>query len=129
MATTRVQFQAGLSDGAIPGAVRHGGLSAQVVSSALASGDSAARPAVIGAAARSSARADLLLQCRVCRHRWTTLLAGTLFEATKLLLTTWFLALHLLTASKTNVAALELKRHLGVTTAPPGASSTRSCRP
>ena len=53
-------------------------------------------------------------QCRVCRHQ-TTLLAGTLFEATKLPLTTWFLALHLLTASKTNVAALELKRHLGVT--------------
>jgi len=29
-------------------------------------------------------------------------------------LTTWFLAMHLLTSSKTNMAALELKRHLGV---------------
>ena len=48
-----------------------------------------------------------------CLPAQTTLLAGTLFEATKLPLTTWFLALHLLTASKTNVAALELKRHLG----------------
>ncbi len=53
-------------------------------------------------------------QCRVCRHQ-TTLLSGTLFEATKLPLTTWFLAIHLLTSTKTNMAALELKRHLGVT--------------
>jgi hypothetical protein len=37
-----------------------------------------------------------------------------LFEATKLPLTTWFLALYLLTSTKTNLAALELKRHLGV---------------
>ena len=29
-------------------------------------------------------------------------------------LTTWFLAMHLVTASKTNVSALALKRHLGV---------------
>jgi transposase-like protein len=53
-------------------------------------------------------------QCRACRYQ-TTLLSGTLFEATKLPLTTWFLAIHLLTATKTNMAALELKRHLGVT--------------
>lgn len=37
-----------------------------------------------------------------------------MFESTKLPLTTWFLALHLLTSTKTNMAALELKRHLGV---------------
>jgi hypothetical protein len=42
------------------------------------------------------------------------LLSGTVFEATKLPLTTWFLAIHLLTSTKTNMAALELKRHLGV---------------
>ena len=60
-------------------------------------------------------------QCRVCRHQ-TTLLSGTIFEATKLPLRTWLLAIHLLTATKTtngspqgtNMAALELKRHLGV---------------
>ena len=69
---------------------------------------------MIGAAARFQREGQTYYQCRVCRHQ-TTLLAGTLFEATKLPLTTWFLALHLLTASKTNVAALELKRHLGVT--------------
>ena len=52
-------------------------------------------------------------QCRACRHQ-TTLLSGTIFEATKLPLRTWLLAIHLLTATKTNMAALELKRHLGV---------------
>ncbi|EQD58559.1 ISXo5 transposase, partial [mine drainage metagenome] len=51
-----------------------------------------------------------------------TLVSGTVFEATKLPLTIWFLAIHLLTSTKTtngssqgtNMAALELKRHLGV---------------
>lgn len=52
-------------------------------------------------------------QCRHCRHQ-ATLVAGTLFAATKLPLTTWFLGLYLLTSTKTNLAALELKRHLGV---------------
>ncbi|KLD73762.1 transposase, partial [Xanthomonas hyacinthi DSM 19077] len=52
-------------------------------------------------------------QCCACRHQ-TTLMAGTMFEGTKLPLRTWMLALHLLTATKTNLAALELMRHLGV---------------
>jgi hypothetical protein len=39
---------------------------------------------------------------------------GTIFEATQLPLTVWFLAMHLLAQSKNNVSALELKRHLGV---------------
>jgi transposase-like protein len=52
-------------------------------------------------------------QCRACRHQ-TTLTSGTVFEKTKLPLTTWFMALHLLTSTKTNMSALELKRHLGV---------------
>lgn len=52
-------------------------------------------------------------QCRACQHQ-TTLIAGTLFAATKLPLRTWFIAIYALTASKTNVAALELMRQLGV---------------
>ena len=52
-------------------------------------------------------------QCRACRHQ-TTLTSGTVFEGSRLPLTSWFLAMHLLTASKTNLSALELKRHLGV---------------
>jgi len=51
--------------------------------------------------------------CCVCRHE-TILLSGTIFGATKLSLRTWLLAIHLLTATKTNKAAPELKRHLGV---------------
>lgn len=52
-------------------------------------------------------------QCCRCRHQ-STLTAGTIFESSKLPLTRWFLALHLLTQAKNNVSALELKRHLGV---------------
>ena len=52
-------------------------------------------------------------QCSACRYQ-TTLVCGTLFQATKLPLATWFLAVYLLTSTKTNMAALELKRHLGV---------------
>lgn len=52
-------------------------------------------------------------QCHRC-HRQTTLTSGTVFEATKLPLRTWFLAMYLLTQSKNNVAALELRRMLGV---------------
>lgn len=54
-----------------------------------------------------------LFQCYRCR-RQTSLTAGTIFDSSKLPLTVWFLALYLLTQSKTNVAALELSRHLGV---------------
>lgn len=52
-------------------------------------------------------------QCRTCHHQ-ETLTGGTIFHSTKLPLTKWFQAMHLLTQSKNNVAALELKRFLGV---------------
>jgi len=52
-------------------------------------------------------------QCVLCRHQ-SSVISGTIFEATKLPLSRWFLAMHLLTQSKNNVAALELERHLGV---------------
>ena len=52
-------------------------------------------------------------QCSACREQ-TTVMCGTIFQATKLPLTRWFLAMHLLTQAKNNVSALELKRHLGV---------------
>lgn len=52
-------------------------------------------------------------QCCACRHQ-TTLTCGTLLDSTKLSLTQWFQAFYLLTSTKTNLAALELKRHLGV---------------
>jgi ribosomal protein L37AE/L43A len=52
-------------------------------------------------------------QCSHCGYQ-TSLTAGTIFEATKLSLRLWFLAMHLLSQAKNNVSALELKRHLGV---------------
>lgn len=52
-------------------------------------------------------------QCTFCRHQ-CSLISGTVFESTKLPLSRWFLAMHLLTQTKNNVSALELMRHLGV---------------
>lgn len=54
-----------------------------------------------------------LFQCGACRHQ-TSLTAGTLMEHTKLPLTTWFLAIHLISQAKTGLSALALKRDLGV---------------
>jgi transposase-like protein len=63
----------------------------------------------------SSFRRGRLLyrQCSSC-HFQCSVIAGTIFEATKLPLTVWFLAMHLLTQAKTNMSMLELSRHLGV---------------
>lgn len=52
-------------------------------------------------------------QCRLC-HKQTTLTSGTIFHSSKLPLTIWFQAMFVLTQAKNNVAALELKRTLGV---------------
>ena len=54
-----------------------------------------------------------LFQCNEC-HRQTSVTAGTLFAGTKLPLTTWFLAIYLLSQTKTGLSALALKRQLGV---------------
>lgn len=54
-----------------------------------------------------------LYQCTRCHHQ-TSLISGTLFEQTKLPLTVWFLAIHLLTQAKTGLSALALKRQIGV---------------
>jgi transposase-like protein len=55
----------------------------------------------------------LYFQCSDCRHQ-CSLISGTIFESSKLPLTRWFLAMHLMTQAKNGVATLELKRHLGV---------------
>ncbi|HSQ07184.1 MAG TPA: IS1595 family transposase [Chromatiaceae bacterium] len=52
-------------------------------------------------------------QCCACR-RQTSLIAGTLFQGTKLALTVWFLAIYLISQAKTGLSALALKRYLGV---------------
>lgn len=52
-------------------------------------------------------------QCRSCRYQ-ATLTAGTIMEATKLPLTIWFLAFYLISQAKTGIAAMSLRRQLGV---------------
>lgn len=54
-----------------------------------------------------------LYQCYHCHHQ-TSLTSGTIFADTKLPLTTWFLAIFLVTQTKNGISALELKRQLGV---------------
>jgi hypothetical protein len=54
-----------------------------------------------------------MFQCNACRHQ-ASVIAGTVMQGTKLPLTTWFLAIYLLSQAKTGLSALALKRHLGV---------------
>lgn len=54
-----------------------------------------------------------LYQCYRCHHQ-TSLTSGTIFADTKMPLSTWFLAMFLVTQTKNGVSALELKRQLGV---------------
>jgi len=54
-----------------------------------------------------------VFQCRDCRHQ-TSLIAGTVFQGSKLPLTIWFLAIYLISQAKTGISSLALKRQLGV---------------
>jgi len=56
---------------------------------------------------------DKVFQCNACRYQ-TSLIAGTVFQLTKLSLTIWFLAIYLVSQAKTGLSALALKRQLGV---------------
>ena len=54
-----------------------------------------------------------LYQCNACR-RQTSLTAGTIFNSTKVPLTTWFRAMYLITQTKQGISSIELGRRLGV---------------
>lgn len=54
-----------------------------------------------------------VFKCRTCRHQ-ASLIVGTVFQGSKLPLTTWFLAIYLISQAKTGLSALALKRQLGV---------------
>lgn len=56
-------------------------------------------------------------QCGDCAHQ-CSLISGTIFEASKLPLTRWFLAMQLLTQARNNFSALGLMRQFGVNTDP-----------
>ena len=113
MAMNRVQFQPGLS---MTQFLERYGSDDQCEAALIASRwpEGFACPAC-DSRPNSSFRREgrLYFQCSACR-RQCSVISGSIFEATKLSLTRWFLAMHLLTQSKNNVAALELMRHLGV---------------
>ena len=113
MAMNRVQLQAGLS---MPEFLQRYGTEEQCVAAVQTARwpQGFVCPECGGAASTSFVRGGLRYwQCAACRHQ-CSLLSGTIFAGTKLPLTRWFLALQLLTQSKNNVSALELKRQLGV---------------
>ena len=54
-----------------------------------------------------------LQQCNRCHHQ-SSITAGTIFQATKLSLRTWFLGMYFITQDKKGISALELMRRLGI---------------
>ena len=113
MAMNRVQFQQGLS---LPEFYRQFGTEEQCVQAL----EQARWPEGFRCPHCQSSAHGLIrgrprktFQCAVCR-RQTSLIAGTVFQSTHLPLTTWLLAIYLLSESKTGLSALALKRHLGV---------------
>jgi len=113
MATNRVQFQRGLPMSEF---LEHYGTEDGCEDALIASRwpQGFVCPVCGGPASCSFRREGRLYwQCASCRHQ-CSVISGTIFESTKLPLTSWFLAMHLLTQSKNNVSALELGRQLGV---------------
>jgi transposase-like protein len=113
MATNQIQFQHGMS---IPEFLASFGTEAQCAEAVRQARwpqgfhcprCGAADHYVVGHGARK------LYQCNGCRHQ-TSLTSGSLMEHTKLALSTWFLAIYLISQAKTGLSALALKRHLGV---------------
>lgn len=113
MPMNRVQFQPGLS---MPEFLRQFGTEAQCEAALeQARWPEGFRCPHCGQASHYLLRvgARKSFQCRACR-RQTSLIAGTLFQDTKLALTVWFLAIYLVSQAKTGLSALALKRYLGV---------------
>lgn len=52
-----------------------------------------------------------MFQCNVCRQQ-TSLIAGTVFQCAKLLLTVWFLAIYLISQATMGLSALTLMRSM-----------------
>src|SRR5260370_30218686 len=69
---------------------------------------------VCGGKHHSVIKPRALYQCTACR-RQTSLIAGTIFGATKVPLCTWFRAMYHLTQSKGGISSIELGRRLDVT--------------
>lgn len=113
MAMNRIQFQPGLS---LPAFLAEYGSEGQCESALEAArwpdGFVCSRCAGKGCSKFYRHR-QAYWQCSQCRHQ-SSLRSGTVFEHSRLPLRTWLLAMYLLGQSKTNLSALELMRHLGV---------------
>lgn len=114
MAMNRVQFQKGLS---MPEFLQRYATEQQCEEALILARwpEGFVCPACGGRRVRTSFRRgeQRYWQCAGCQHQ-CSLTSGTLFEATKLPLRLWFMAMQLLSQAKNNVSALELKRQLGV---------------
>lgn len=111
MKKNQVQFQKGFS---LAGFIKQYGTENQCAEALFkARWPSGFRCPTCGGSRYSVVKTRNLYQCSGCHHQ-TSLISGTLFEQTKLPLTVWFLAIHLLTQAKTALSALALKRQLGV---------------
>lgn len=113
MPINRIQFQKGIS---LPDFLNQFGTEAQCEAALeKARWPEGFRCPHCGEAGHSTFRVGQrkMFQCSACR-RQTSLIAGTLFQGTRLALTAWFLAIYLVSQAKTGLSALALKRHLGV---------------
>ncbi len=113
MAVNLAQFQKGLT---LSGFLQQYGMDAQSEPALIqARGPAGFRCPECGCVHASEFRRNGLIywQCRSCR-RQTSLTSGTLMQHTRLALSKWFLAIYLVTQSKTQIAALALRRQVGV---------------
>ncbi len=111
MARNKVQFQKGLSMAAFN--QRYGGEDQCHAALAAWRWPNGFRCPKCGGAEHSFVATRRLFQCSAC-SRQTSARAGTIFHASRTPLMKWFLAIHLMTSAKNDIAALELARQLDV---------------
>ena len=111
MARNKVQFQKGMS---LPEFCRRYGSEEQCHAALVAMRwpDGFVCPKC-GGAKHSYTAARRIFQCSACRKQ-TSARAGTIFHKSSTPLTKWFLAMHLITSAKNDIASLELSRQIGV---------------
>src|ERR1700757_2390896 len=112
MARNKVQFQKGLSEAQF--AVLYGTEDQCREAVMRWRGPSGFVCPVCAGEHHSFIKTRALYQCAACR-RQTSVIAGTIFAATKVPLCTWFRAMYHLTQSKGGISSIELGRRLGVT--------------
>src|SRR5260370_41638712 len=105
MARNKVQFQKGLSEAQF--AARYGTEDRCREAVMCWRWPSGFVCPVCGGKHHSVIKTRALYQCTACR-RQTSLIAGTIFGATKVLLCTWFRAMYHLTQSKGGISSIEL---------------------